>query len=194
MPKCKIRGCKKFTRYKNTKEIYCLMHLARIKRHGYPELKKDAYQSLEKLPHSLVDDFIRKSCQKMIDKEIVKELKKMGFQGATQWTVKYRRRKLGIKKYLYGEVKKHKAWIRQQAIKKYGNACELCGYNIHVETHHITPKHQGGIHTIDNLIVLCPNCHTLVTNKKLTLSNRKDITKLSRKVKKLLKLTYPYLG
>ena len=34
------------------------MHLARVRRHGYPELKKDAYQTLERLPHKIVDDFI----------------------------------------------------------------------------------------------------------------------------------------
>jgi len=100
MPKCTIQGCKKYTRYKNTKEIYCTMHLARIKRHGYPELKRDAYRSLEKLPHPIINDFIRKNCQKMIDKEIARKLRKLGFRGATWWTIRYRRRKLGIKKYL----------------------------------------------------------------------------------------------
>jgi len=187
MPKCAIKGCKKFTRHKNTKEIYCPMHLARIKRHGYPELKKDAYQSLEKLPHPIVDDFIRKSCQKMIDKEIAKELRKIGIKGANQWTVRYRRRKLGIKKYLYGEIKKHKAWVHAQAIKKYGNKCELCGYTLAVDTHHIIPKNKGGPHEVDNLMVLCPNCHALISRKILILKNRKDIPKIRKKLIKLLK-------
>ena len=157
MPKCAIKGCKKFTRHKNTKEIYCPMHLARIKRHGYPELKRNAYQSLEKLPHPVVDDFIRKNWQKMIDKEVVKELRKMRFKGANQWTVRYRRRKLKLRKYLSGEILKHKAWIRTQAIKKRGNKCELCGYGLSIDAHHILPKKKGGLHKIDNLMVLCPN-------------------------------------
>jgi len=170
------------------------MHLARIKRHGYPELKKDAYCSLEKLPHSVVDDFIYKNCEKMIDQKIAKNLRKMGFKGANQWTVRYRRRKLGIKKYLYGEILKHKAWIRAQAIKKYGNKCELCGYNLSVDTHHIIPKCKGGPHEINNLMLLCPNCHALITRNYFTLKNRKDIPKIKRKIKKIIKSAYPYLG
>ena len=194
MPKCVIKSCKNFTRYKNTKEIYCSMHLERIKRHGYPELKRDAYRSLEKLPHSVVDDFIRKNCKRMIDQEIVKKLRKMGFKGANQWTVKYRRRKLGIKKYLYGEILKHRAWVRAQAIKKYGNKCELCGYNLSIDAHHIIPKCEGGPHKIDNLMLLCPNCHALITRNYFTLKDRRNISKIRRKIKKIIKSVYPYLG
>jgi len=170
------------------------MHLARIRRHGYPELKRDAYQSLEKLPHKIVDNFIQKNCQKMMDKEIVRELRKMGFKGACQWTVRYRRRRLGIKKYLYGEIKKHRVWIRAQAIKEYGRKCELCGYNAVIDTHHIIPKKMGGPHEINNLIVLCPNCHALITRRYFTLKNRGNIPKIREKAVKLLKSFYPNLG
>jgi len=194
MPKCIIKGCNKHTRYKNTTEIYCLMHRARIKRHGYPERKKDAYQSLEKLSHTIVDNFIRDNYKKMTDKEIVKELRKIGVKGAIWWTVRYRRRKLGIKKYLYGEIKKHKAWIRIQAIKKYGNKCELCGYSLTIDAHHIIPKNKGGLHEIDNLMVLCPNCHALITRRYFTLKNRKNIPKIRRKIIKLLKPFYSNFG
>ncbi len=187
MPKCKIKGCKKFTRYKNTVETYCPMHKERIKRHGYPELKRNAWQSLEKLPHPVVDDFIRENWKKMLDKEIAKKLKKMGFKEANQWTIRYRRRKLGIKKYLYGEIKKHRAWIRAEAIKKYGNKCEFCEYGLCLDTHHIIPKNKGGLHEIDNLIVLCPNCHALITRKHFTLEDRKNIPKIRKKVIKLLR-------
>jgi len=170
------------------------MHLARIKRHEYPELKRDAYQSLEKLPHLVVDDFISKNYHEMIDKEIAEKLKRKGFKGANQWTVRYRRRKLGIKKYLYGEIKKHKAWIRAQAIKKYGDKCELCKYGLSLDTHHIIPKNKGGLHKIDNLMVLCPNCHALITRKYFTLKSRKDIPKIRQKVIRLLRYFYPNLG
>lgn len=186
MPKCKIKNCKNYTRYKNTKEIYCSMHKARIKRHGYPELKRDAYQCLEKLPHKVVDEFILKNHKNMIDKEILRELKEKGIKNANLCNIKYRRRKLGIKKYLCGEIKKHKAWIRTRAIKKYGNECELCGYKISIETHHIIPKKDGGKHKIDNLMVLCPNCHVLVTGNKINLKTRKDIGRARKQVSNLL--------
>lgn len=184
MPKCKISGCKKFTRYKNTKNIYCSMHLARIKRHGYPGLQT-GFHKLERLPHSVVDDFIRKNCKQSLDKEIAKALRKRGFKGANQWTVRYRRRKLGIKKYLYGEIKKYKAWVRLQAIKKYGAKCELCGYGLVVESHHILPRKRGGLHEINNLTVLCPNCHALITRRYLNLKSRKDIPTLRTRLFKL---------
>lgn len=159
------------------------MHLARIKRHGHPGLQT-GFHKLEKLPHPIVDDFIRKNCKKLIDIEIANTLRKKGFKEANQWTVRYRRRKLGIKKYLYGEIKKHGAWIRLQAIKKYGAKCELCGYSLVVESHHILPRKMGGLHEIDNLMVLCPNCHALITRRYLNLKNRKDIPAIRKKLSK----------
>jgi len=169
------------------------MHLARIKRHGHPGLQT-GFHKLEKLPHQVVDDFIRKNCKRLLDKEISKELVKRGFKKATPWIVRYRRRKLGIKKYLSGEIKKHKAWVRMQAIKKYGNKCELCGFKLIVESHHILPKNKGGLHEIDNLMVLCPNCHALITRGHLDLKSRKDIRNARNKLVKLLKSSYPYFG
>lgn len=169
------------------------MHLARIRRHRYPELKKERGEhALEKLPHS-VDDFIIKNSKEMIDKEIVLELQKMGHKDVTRWNVGYRRRRLGNRKHLRGDVQKHKAWVRAQAIKKYGNACELCNYNIAIDTHHIIPKYQGGPHEIENLMVVCPNCHALITRGYLVLNTRKDITRVRIKVLKTIKSLYPNL-
>jgi len=162
------------------------MHLARIKRHGHPGLQT-GFHKLEMLPHPIVDDFILANHQSLIDAEIVEGLKKRGFKHATPWTVKYRRRKLGIKKYSYGEVKKHRAWIRMQAIKKYGQRCELCGFRLALDTHHILPKNKDGPHEVSNLMVLCPNCHALISRGYLALASRKDIPILRKKVLKLLK-------
>lgn len=185
MPKCIIKKCKNFTRYENTSTKYCAMHLARIKRNGNTELKSGSH-ALEKMPHDTVDNFILENCQKMLDTEIAEELKRVGITGATEWTIKYRRRKLGIKKYLHGEIKKHKAWIRSQAIKQHGSSCELCGYGLSIDTHHIKPKNEGGLHEIENLMILCPNCHALITRKIFYLNSRKDIPKIQKKIKELL--------
>jgi 5-methylcytosine-specific restriction endonuclease McrA len=166
------------------------MHLTRIRRNGYLELKKDKYKgihTLEKLPHKTVDNFILKNCKFMIDEKIALKLKEMGFNNATIWTVKYRRRKLGIKKYLYGEIKKHKAWIRAQALKKYGNLCELCFYPLSVDIHHIIPKYKGGKHEVGNLMVVCPNCHSLITRKTIKITTRKDISRVRRIIIKKIK-------
>jgi 5-methylcytosine-specific restriction endonuclease McrA len=136
-----------------------------------------------------VDDFITSHCEKMIDEDIVKALRKMGYNDANIWTVKYRRRKLGIKKYLYGEIKKHKAWVRTQAIKRYGKKCELCHYSLTIDTHHIIPKHRGGPHEIENLMIICPNCHALITRGVLILKKRTDIPIVRKEIRKLLTST-----
>jgi len=190
MPKCIVKDCQNNTQYRQTKHRYCLMHLTRIRRNGYLELKKDKYKgihTLEKLPHKTVDNFILKNCKFMIDEKIALKLKEMGFNNATIWTVKYRRRKLGIKKYLYGEIKKHKAWIRAQALKKYGNLCELCFYPLSVDIHHIIPKYKGGKHEVGNLMVVCPNCHSLITRKTIKITTRKDISRVRRIIIKKIK-------
>ena len=191
MPKCAFPDCPYSTQYKQTKQIYCQMHLARIKRHGYPENKLNAYQDLENLPHEFVDNYIQQHCKTMIDSNIAKNLYKMGFKTATQSNVKYRRRKLGVKKYLSGDILKHRVWIRDQAIKKYGNKCELCKYDLTVDVHHIKPKKNGGVHEIDNLMVLCPNCHALLTRSIIILENRNDLLKAKKQITQLLKKFKP---
>lgn len=194
MPKCRIKGCNNPTRYRKSSNPYCIMHYGRLQRNGHFGLKKGAFQILEKMPHKFVDSFIRKNCNKMIDKDIVDKLIKHRITGVNVWNVRYRRRKLGIKKYLYGKIQKHKAWIRAQAIKKYGNMCELCGYILTVDTHHIVPKHDGGPHEINNLMVICPNCHALITRKILIIKDRKSIPNVRRKILSHLKSFYPNLG
>jgi len=44
--------------------------------------------------------------------------------------------------------------------------CEICGFSDYVEIHHIIPKHKGGKNTLDNFLILCPNCHSLYHKKK----------------------------
>ena len=166
------------------------MHLERVRRHGYPELKRERGEhGLEKLSHN-VDEYILKNYETRLDKEIVQELLARGFKEATVENVKYRRRKLGVKKYLSGEVKKHKAWVRTQAIKKYGKRCELCSYDMAIDTHHIIPKHQGGPHDIDNLMVVCPNCHALVTRRLIIIRSRQDIFRVQQEIRRKIKSIY----
>lgn len=53
------------------------------------------------------------------------------------------------------------AWSRA-AIRHYGNQCERCGWDAaRCDVHHREPKSRGGLHTIANAIVLCPNCHRI---------------------------------
>ncbi len=51
------------------------------------------------------------------------------------------------------------AWAKA-AIRTFGNKCQLCGWAAaRCDVHHKTKKSEGGLHTLENAIVLCPNCH-----------------------------------
>ncbi len=188
--KCKIRGCKKNSIYKETVNPYCHMHKARIMRNGYSETKKERGEhACEKIPHE-VDSFILRKALHMTDLEISLELAKMGHSGITRYNVGYRRRKLGRRKYSRGEIKKHRAWIRTQALEKYGSSCELCTYDQIVDTHHIHARKDGGLHTVENLMVICPNCHGLITRRKIEIPSRTDIPEARKMIIGIIKSFY----
>lgn len=50
---------------------------------------------------------------------------------------------------------------KRDLVKLTGRRCQVCGrrdvYRLHL--HHIIPKSESGPDTIENLVVLCPNCH-----------------------------------
>lgn len=53
------------------------------------------------------------------------------------------------------------SWAKA-VIRHYGNKCQRCGWDeARCDAHHRTPKAEGGLHTIKNGIVLCPNCHRI---------------------------------
>lgn len=53
------------------------------------------------------------------------------------------------------------SWAKA-ALRHYGNRCQSCGWDkARCDVHHRKPKGQGGLHTIKNAIVLCPNCHRI---------------------------------
>lgn len=51
---------------------------------------------------------------------------------------------------------------KRRLVEKFGNACCVCGYDRIVEAHHIVPQEEGGRHTSENGILLCPNHHAEV--------------------------------
>jgi predicted restriction endonuclease len=44
-------------------------------------------------------------------------------------------------------------------LEKYGTACVICGYDVHVEAAHLAPKHELSDDRIENGVPLCPNHH-----------------------------------
>lgn len=51
------------------------------------------------------------------------------------------------------------AWAKA-VLRQIGNRCQRCGWDeARCDVHHRVPKAKGGLHTLANAIVLCPNCH-----------------------------------
>ena len=68
---------------------------------------------------------------------------------------------------------------------RYNNVCQICGTQIKIgenkyysEVHHIWPlgKPHNGSDTLDNMVCVCPNCHTLLDYKAIHLN--KEIFKV----------------
>lgn len=52
-----------------------------------------------------------------------------------------------------------KAWVNAVIFLR-GNKCERCGWDkAKCDVHHKTPRSRGGKNTINNAVVICPNCH-----------------------------------
>lgn len=61
-----------------------------------------------------------------------------------------------------------KSDAKRLAIQRDGARCKICGFDVLVEVHHITPKHKGGGDALENLITLCPNHHTMADRRMIS--------------------------
>ncbi|MCX8170453.1 MAG: HNH endonuclease [Candidatus Bathyarchaeota archaeon] len=54
--------------------------------------------------------------------------------------------------------------LKKEIFNKYGSKCYVCGYSLKpaLRAHHTIPTNLGGKDHIDNFVLLCSNCHTLV--------------------------------
>ena len=67
---------------------------------------------------------------------------------------------------------------RKKAFYVYEHKCEICGYNEDtdiLQVHHIDENRQNN--EIENLIILCPNCHAKITYGNYILRDRKELIK-----------------
>lgn len=63
----------------------------------------------------------------------------------------------------YGTSSHPEVYYRNKAFKHYPHECQLCGYKESIAAlvvHHI--DHDRSNDDIDNLIILCANCHAIV--------------------------------
>lgn len=71
----------------------------------------------------------------------------------------------------------------------YGDCCHECGWNAgNCEVHHIMPKSAGGKNTINNAVVLCPNCHSLKhynKNKRETKIKNNELIEILNRLRPL---------
>lgn len=52
-------------------------------------------------------------------------------------------------------------WWQEQAQIRDNHRCVICGFDIVVDVHHITPRSEGGTDDVSNLLTLCPNHHRM---------------------------------
>lgn len=63
-------------------------------------------------------------------------------------------------------------------LQRSNKGCSICGWNESTcDIHHIIPKSKGGNDELDNLIVVCPNCHRVIhTSNKYSTEFLKMLT------------------
>jgi 5-methylcytosine-specific restriction endonuclease McrA len=68
-------------------------------------------------------------------------------------------------KEIYGYYLESDGWKikRKQKLKENGEICDICKGNLNLQIHHKTYKNVGD-ELMDDLQVLCRNCHTQVHN------------------------------
>lgn len=75
------------------------------------------------------------------------------------------------KKKLKGNTRHIPSMVSQNIMKRHFFECAWCCTNL-TERHHIEEFNTGGLHTEENLILLCPNCHRRVHKGQI---NKQDL-------------------
>ena len=112
-------------------------------------------------------------------KEVLKELRKSPHYHAGSYSEGTGGINIKLVKRDYDSSSKK--WLKDK--------CEICGYKDILEVHRIKPSCEGGRYIKNNVITLCPNCHSLITKnkKKLVIKkvNNKKLKLYNCKVYKL---------
>ncbi len=70
------------------------------------------------------------------------------------------------------QIKNNGKW--EKIFRTYEAKCQVCGMEDIVEVHHIIPKRNGGSDSAENLLILCPNHHTMLHYGMIKINQIKD--------------------
>lgn len=157
---CKVEGCKA----KHKGKGYCQNHLEKIKR-----------GTLEIYPHSKLCTYYNCFSKYYASGYCIMH-RQRNLKGLPM-DMKYASKSEYLRGNLSFEHKNINAWAK--AVKQFfGTSCMICGWDkASCDTHHIQEKSQGGVNTLENAIVLCPNHHTEAHSGVLT---TKDLYKINK--------------
>lgn len=111
---------------------------------------------------------------------------------AIEQDINYETGKEGSKKQFYTTRYERNPKLRKEAIKLHGTTCMGCGFNFfnvygergrnYIEVHHIKPLNEyceeTEIDPLDDLVVLCSNCHRMVHRKRSETLTMKELKKI----------------
>jgi|GEM_PF-3828832 len=68
--------------------------------------------------------------------------------------------------------------IREEVLRRDNHRCQKCGKTIKLIVHHKIPRKLGGMDTVDNLVILCTDCHPSEERRVQTFSKANHTTKI----------------
>lgn len=106
---------------------------------------------------------------------------------AEKYRLSKRELKVRLKEYLNKDSKaksgKRLTFDIEAVRSRYDNKCALCGFGIEGApgggnvAHHIIWKQHGGTEELDNMILVCPNCHMMIHKNIITPQQVRAATK-----------------
>lgn len=87
------------------------------------------------------------------------------------------------KEYYRLASRKQHSGITKEVFQQLSKKCLLCGFDKIIDVHHLIAKSQGGTHTIDNLVVLCPNHHKMIHHADFSEEIKVQVTQKLKEMK-----------
>ncbi|WP_459186685.1 HNH endonuclease [Parabacteroides sp. APC149_11_2_Y6] len=190
---------KQYLDSKSDKEDY-FSEIIDFKRFEYPVFIKINDIYLEDIPDNLKANYWRNAVRP-IEKEIYDHI--LSLADINEESISYvadnytTEIKEGTKKLVYTTKYERNPKLRQQAITLHGLSCMVCDFNFlkvfgelgrgFIHVHHINPLSNSGEQFVNpetDLVVLCPNCHSMIHRQKNKVMTVEELKELIMKYKK----------